>query len=237
MTKLNKRGFTILELLIATVVFSVVFLGATTAILEIGKLYYKGVVTGRTQETVRNVSDVFSQQLQFNADQLTGPSTVRYTVTNGPLPGGRMEYNAYCIGTTRYTFVINAKVSDGAVPGNAYVPSQNRLNHALWRDTISSSSANTCTPANLSLVNPSTTPAPANGSKGQELLGANMRLAQFDTDCAASKVCTLSISVIYGDNDLMAPDANNPSFCKSAIGNQWCATSQLSTSVIKRVGN
>jgi prepilin-type N-terminal cleavage/methylation domain-containing protein len=236
MSKSNQKGFTILELMIATMVFTVVFLGATTAILQIGKLYYKGVVTGRTQEVTRSLTDSVSQQLQLSDALLTSQSNSTYDVTNGPLPSNKMQFSAYCIGNTRYSFVINAQVSTSATP-NTYDPATNRLAHALWQDTIPSTAASTCTPANLSLVNPSATPSPGDGVNGQELLGAGMRLSNFVAACQGdNKICKLDVAVIYGDNDLLAPDAVNPTHCASIVGSQWCATSQLSTAVLKRVG-
>lgn len=232
MSRINQKGFTILELLIATMVFSVVFLGATTAILQIGKLYYKGVVSNRTQETVRSGIDSISQQLQFNFEPLKTPAPIDYPVT-GP-SATTLKFSAYCIGTTRYTYVLNAQVANGATD-HSYDSANYRLAHALWRDNVAT---NGCVPADLGLVNPSNT-AGALGSDGQEMLAASMRLSDFKLGCdTATSLCTVSLRVIYGDNDLLEPNPTTaiPTHCASIIGSQWCATSELSTSVYKRVG-
>ncbi|MEI7683133.1 MAG: prepilin-type N-terminal cleavage/methylation domain-containing protein [Candidatus Saccharibacteria bacterium] len=232
MHKLDKNGFTILELLIATVVFSAVFLGATTGLLQVSKLYFKGVVTTRTQETVRSLTDSLSQKLQFSEEPLVHKVDASFTVNGAPR--NIMTFSAYCIGNTRYSYRINAQVAkDGSATG--YDQSTNRLAHALWQDTILASYASTCPPADLSKTNPSG----AGGTGGQELLAPNMRLSEFLVACNTdTRICSLSVAVIYGDNDILATDAGGdiPTHCASIIGSQWCATSKLSTTVLKRVG-
>jgi len=234
MSRLNNKGFTILELLIATMVFSVIFLSATTAIIQIGKLYYKGVVSGRTQETTRTIADSISQQLQFSYDGLTIGANKIYPVTKVTPVGTitNQTFKSYCIGTTRYSYVLNRQVSDKNV-GKIDVAAL-RLSHALWRDTITTGAL--CGAANLGAADPS---MGTGGSNGSELLAVNMRLSQFSLNCdAVTHLCTLNLGVIYGDNDLLTPvpTVAPPTQCASIIGSQWCATSNLTTSVFKRVG-
>jgi prepilin-type N-terminal cleavage/methylation domain-containing protein len=93
-SKSRQRGFTILELLIATTIFSVVLLIATTGIIRIGNIYYKGITASKTQETIRNISNELSSTIQFAGD----------IKTNGPNPA-----NSFCLGDTRYTYYINSK--------------------------------------------------------------------------------------------------------------------------------
>lgn len=88
-------GFTIIELLIATVVFSVVLLVITTAIVQFGRLYYRGIVQARTQEVARNIAQDVAQNIQFG-----GTSPVNGT-------------NALCIGGKRYSMVQNKQVGNG----------------------------------------------------------------------------------------------------------------------------
>ena len=252
MIKPNQEGFTILELLIASMVFSVIFLGATTAIIQVGKLYYKGVVTGRTQETVRALTDSVTQQLQFgsgngNIPAVAGdtPVTIQYYANNISSGGTNISFYAYCLGTTRYTFVLNGQVNSSILDAR-YDPDNFRLQHALWRDSVANGSGASCVPANLTEKNPSLL---AGGTNGKEMLGENMRLTKFDLLCnAVSNVCNFDLRVIYGDNDLMipipdsntvptGPDATNiPTKCGAIIGSQWCAMSELKTTVLRRVG-
>ena len=221
---MNQRGFTIIELLIATMVFSTIFLGSTTALVQIGKLYYKGVVTGRTQEVSRGVIDQVSQQLQFSDATLMISPPLGYNVEEFD---GRMSFQAYCIGATRYTYRLNVKV-DSRVDNNHYDNSNNGLKHGLWRDKVDGTD---CRPVDLSQTQPS--------ENGQELLAQSMRLSAFDINCNVRGICNISVGVMYGNNDMMTPDPATavPTRCQTVVGSQWCAASQFKTSVVKRVGN
>ncbi len=229
--KNHQVGFTILELLIATMVFSIIFLGTTTALIEIGKLYYKGVVTGRTQEVARGLTDQLSQQLQFtNATVQTGTTTYDVTGGNDGTVPNKLTMNAMCIGTTRYSYRLNTQVNANT-PAGEYDAQNNRLQHALWRDTVAAGSG--CSAVDLSQTKPTAT--------GEEVLGERMRLGAFNLQCdtaTGSNLCSLKVSVAYGDNDLLAFDSNGlPTYCQSIIGSQWCAVSSFQSSVLNRVQN
>lgn len=86
MKHLNKRGFTIIELLIATVTFSLILLIITGAIIQFSRVYYKGVVTSKTQETARSVADELSRAAQFSRS---------YDGSSG---------NAYCFGDKVFSY-------------------------------------------------------------------------------------------------------------------------------------
>lgn len=120
MTKQNNKGFTIIELLISTVVFSVILLVITSAIIQIGRIYYKGVIQGKTQESSRAIIDDVSQSIQFSRSTPTGSQNAS---------GGYI-----CIGNRRYTFVYNTQqigsqhvlVADTAAGcGGGYAPMGN----------------------------------------------------------------------------------------------------------------
>lgn len=220
MTK-QQDGFTLIELMIATVIFSVILLATTTMLFQVGRLYYKGVITNRTQSTARTLADSLAQQIQFGGDRVTFGTSRSYGT-----PAATVE--AFCIGTQRYSYVINGKVSSGAPEGQ--YTAQHEIQHGLWQDTISPGGA--CEPLNLTLANPG-------GTSGKELLGQNMRLTSAfrlsPTNCNDVSVCTVSVGVIYGDDDLLSPNATNPSGCGNVTGSQWCATSNLYTKVYKRI--
>jgi type II secretory pathway pseudopilin PulG len=65
MRKLSSTGFTIIELLISTVILSMVLLTITSAIVEMSRFYYKSVIVSRTQETARTVIEDIAQSIQF----------------------------------------------------------------------------------------------------------------------------------------------------------------------------
>lgn len=88
MRKLPSRGFTIVELLIATVTFSVILLVITTAIIQFSKVYYKGVATSKTQEVALSIADEMSRSAQFSTEFRQNPSV-------------------YCFGDKRYRYTID----------------------------------------------------------------------------------------------------------------------------------
>lgn len=94
--KLNSKsshGFTIIELLIATTVFSVVLLVFLSAFLRISELFYKGVNMSNTQEDARIVMQDITDDIQFS--QQTPFVTANY----------------FCIGIHRYTVNYGQQVT------------------------------------------------------------------------------------------------------------------------------
>lgn len=93
MKRTNSRGFTIVELLIATVIFSLVLLIITAAIIQFSRVYYKGVITSRTQEVARIIVEDAAKSAQFSAGG----------VTSGTAGG----YNARCLGDRRFNYILD----------------------------------------------------------------------------------------------------------------------------------
>jgi hypothetical protein len=205
--------------MIATMVFSVILLGATTAVVQIGRMYYKGVVTSRTQEIARRTTDDISRSIQFNDTEIVKPAAVTYAVTG--LSNGNISVQAVCVGSTRYTYSLNAQVDRQ----NDF--NKHRLRHALWQDGVQDPSECGTNIPNLGLAEPS--------ANGRELLGRFMRLQTLNID-NVSDPTTVAVTIIYGDDDLLLPDATNPTSCRGAIqGAQWCAVSSLTTQVRQRI--
>ena len=207
-TSRRSGGFTLIELLIATVVFSLVLLVITTSILQFSKQYYKGVVASSTQGVTRSLIDDVSQSLKFNGNYAA-------------LSGG----NGYCVGTSkRYSFALNKQVEDSGTL------SAHQARHGLVSDTVAN--CNSATPA---LTFGASSAFPGSVVNSRELLGQHMRLAKFSITNPAEGMYIVTVRFIYGDDDLLtsatSPDAN----CKSTACSQFCATSELTTTVMKRV--
>lgn len=128
-------GFTIVELMIATSVFSVILLISTVALIQVNRYYQKGVTSNNTQETTRNVLEDMSGAAEFATADPQGPF---------PLGGGRQ---AYCIDNIRYTFILNSQVSD------TINPAKHQNYHALWKDDTGGAGCS-ASPPNLSIPNP-----------------------------------------------------------------------------------
>lgn len=102
--RLNKKGFTIVELMIATSVFSFVLLVASTGVVAIGRLYYKGVTSSKTQEAARSIIEDVSRARQF-------------TGGNFSFGGTAGSLQSFCFGQDRYTYQINNRVTDDSTIG------------------------------------------------------------------------------------------------------------------------
>lgn len=202
---LNTKGFTILELLIATTVLSVILVLSTAMLIGIGRLYQKGLSQSRAQSTSRTIVDEVTNQLQL--------------VDNIPMPGTSPSGNvrAYCIGNTRYSYVLNTPLGREG--------SQSR--HVLWRDDFPS--AGCSDPVNLpdDFLNRD---IPSEG--GVELMSGGSQLRDFTV--TGTSPYSLSMTIAYGPADLLTGSGVDTR-CIADRGNEYCGTASLSTTVARRI--
>jgi prepilin-type N-terminal cleavage/methylation domain-containing protein len=231
MSKINKAGFTIIELMIATVVFAVIMLIISTALIQIGRLYDKGMTASRTQTVARNIMNDIAQSIQFDKGSIRG--------TNESLPDDIEVTTAtnlsrsICIVDRHYSYFIGQQVSNTS---HGLV--------ALNGSGCGGDPAQNLTAATL-----------AAGS--EELLGDRMRLTRLAVEPVSSdspNTYMVTIGVMYGDTDLIC----SPSLldnctnelvlsveelaeaddlrCKNIrSGSQFCSLSELSTVVERRI--
>ncbi len=205
----NSKGFTIVELMIATTVLAVILLLVTVMMTNIGNLYYKGVNQSRIQDDVRNVTEEISQDLELN-DQSVSSATVTRAY------GGAVTMYAYCVGDTRYSYALNLQIGGGS----------GQIQHVLWRDTYTKA----CTPIDLSLSQPES--GSNAGTDGVELIAPNSLLTAFSI--TANSPYTISVGMAYGDTSLLNISGTNTT-CKEGTGDDFCATASLTTTVVQRI--
>jgi type II secretory pathway pseudopilin PulG len=99
----RSAGFTIIELTIATLVFSVILVVIVSAVLSFTKSYYRGVTVSATQNATRSIVDSVNQSIQFSS-----PLLIKYNLL--PVAGG---INYFCAGGYSYVYI----------PGQQYDPS------------------------------------------------------------------------------------------------------------------
>lgn len=212
----SNKGFTILELIIATTIFSIMLLLASAGIVAIGKIYYKGITTSRTQEASRAIVDNIFQNFQTGKSNTLAYSFAAPDPDNPVFP----TEGSICIGPMRYTYSIGRQIN----AENA---------HALWVDRIRGTA---CTQPSLNAATPADaeTDTSAEGRFAQkELLAENMRLANFQVmSVPGTSLYTVQIRVIYGALDL-SPDNE---FClPTSQGGEFCAVSSINTFVKTRL--
>lgn len=92
------QGFTIIEVMIATAVFSVVLLITITGFIQIAQVFYKGVIKTQTQQDLRQIVDLVSSNIR-SAPVVYDPININ----------GNKYYQ--CIGSNRYTYIKNTRVN------------------------------------------------------------------------------------------------------------------------------
>lgn len=210
----NQTGFTLIELMIATIVFSVVLLLCTASLIYVGRLYYKGVTASKTQETARAIMDEVAQAIQFSGTDVTPES---------PL-GTTYDVRAYCIGGRLYTYQVGKQVTTTGVLG------ANQARHAMVvNDNPGCTSA--AVPQQMDPLSP---------ADSKELVAERMRLTKLEITPVnpAAGLYRVTVKVVHGNDDLLdnvgSPDPGTIN-CKLGQGSQYCAVSELTTTVQKRV--
>lgn len=221
----TEAGFTIVELMISLSILSLVLLLSTYGIVQIGKLYSKGMNQTNTQNAARNIMNNIASQIQLGGatPQFIAPLTAATSTTPSSV-------GAVCIGSKRYSFMINHQLTRAPT------------DHALWLDVMNDSSA--CLPIGNLIT--SATPAdllntqtPNNGS---ELLTTNMRLTDLNI-ASANGFYTITVSLAYGDSDLIQytarrttpPLAAAVTTCKGGKGSEFCAIATLTQTIAPRM--
>lgn len=213
----DQKGFTIIELLIATTVLSTILVLVTAMMINISNLYYKGINQARVQDSARTITDDVAQHLKLNNMPPTTGSA-NYWIWS-VWPPQRVTVNAYCMGATRYSYIVGQQIGGGTnAAGETQIP------HVLWRDTITAGAS--CTPANI---------ATSGLSGGTEMVPPNSRLTYFQV--SGISPYTVQVGVAYGDIDLMNLNTTGPTAtnCKSNTGYQFCATAGLTTTATQRL--
>jgi prepilin-type N-terminal cleavage/methylation domain-containing protein len=219
MRKTRQGGFTIVEMMIAMSVFGVIMLVAAGTVVRFTNNFQKGVVSNTTQATARSIIDTIAQEIQFGG------------ISPGALNQAADGTLGYCVGSTSYSYVLGRQLDD-------------QVDYALVEQRglptgCGTSAQNLSTPSAV---------------QGQEMLAPHMRIALFKVTNQGN-FYTVHVKLVYGDDDLLCStqfsgscDSNNTmNFatlnqnqiaalqCKTNIGSQFCAVSELSTSVHRRL--
>lgn len=216
------KGFTILELLIATVVFSVVLLLVTSGIMQITRVYYKGVTESNTQNTARAIIDTVSQAIQFSGGDVT-PTAAS--------PVADTDY-AFCVGNEQFSYRLGWQVE------NSHTPADKQTWHGMVQRTISGGGSDCASSTGAQSLTSQTV-------VGRDLIGQHMRLSNLRVVSLGNNLYEVRVRVVYGDSDLLySPSAPTDSagatrpdaVCRGQqAGSQFCSVAELSTVVVKRV--
>jgi prepilin-type N-terminal cleavage/methylation domain-containing protein len=179
-THKNTQGFTLIELMIATIIFSMVLLVMLAGFLQVSRMFYKGVTISSTNEAARTLVDSIINDYRFTQSAVPIASS------------GSKRY--FCIGSHRYTYITagNAGVGAKVDSGDLVAPTSNSMKAGIVVDTVSTCNA----PNNI-------------GTNARQLIGLNMQLNDFNFIPANNGVFVHARVVFYGvDNQVFTSVAN-----------------------------
>lgn len=221
----SQSGFTIVELMIATVIFSMVLLVCSYAIIHVGRVYYKGLITNRTQDAARKVVDDATRSVQFN--NVTSAASVVRPPDGGW--GSEPDPVSLCVGMDRYTYYKN-QLPQGSGPVGVN-------NKFVLVKTTKINSSEACTGLGASSEPDITHTGPELTNGQVNMLGENMRLLDFDVNCSSGS-CDIKVKVSYGDSaDLFEGGGSGDySVCKGVNSSgQFCASVEYNAEVAGRL--
>lgn len=210
MTKRRNAGFTILEVLIATMVFTLVLMICVQVVTRIGQLYFKGVTSAQIQDLTRKLSEEFTGQIQFGSS-IPFPDSITGGDPSDPL--------IFCVGDNRYRAVFNRSLGDIGVD-------------AVLKRVAYTGICNT---------------ADEEFEGATELAIKNMRILKLSIVRSLSDpyIWSLDIRLALGESDMFeyavegstdTPEVYESAICDSGIsGSQFCSTSELSSTILRRV--
>jgi len=217
----DKNGFTIVELMIAMTILSVILLMVALIMTNIGALYSKGVDLTNVQNVNRNLISELASSVEFSGQPMEGPNQV----TDLTYSGIPIQVYAICFGSTRYSYTLG-------IPG-----SNNPIPHTVWKDEMSG--VGSCEPLNVGQFTPVCEQANCLSSipgSGGNLVSSNMHLATLRVSQYNSRLYAISIGLVYGQKGMfetidghLAQTSQGNYICNNQTGDQFCASSFLQT--------
>lgn len=207
----NQKAFTIIELLIASTVFSMIILGACAAIIQMSRLYYKGIIVSRTQTAGRNLAETIAREIQFQG----GEVKQTWFAATPPVP----DTSIVSIGDTQYKFAINRQQGKD-------------IPHAIVKYEYISSPPNDPDLNDTDLVSSTYRDILGNNMRILDLSVSKVGGGGVPT----AGLYSIQVVIAYGDTDLLDFSADlADTTCKGNIaGSQWCSVVKYNTMVYQR---
>jgi len=197
----QQAGFTIIELMIATVIFTGIMIVLTFGVIEITNTYYKGITENKTQNVARSIMSNISQALQFNSGAFSQGMTTN--TINGS------TYDWLCIGSSfQLIYLPGYELTDGT-PGTG----TDQTNYALM-ESSNCSGAGTTSISGTELLDPS-------------MRISNLAITALSSSLDQINLqVTYGDKVL-----LTAPATSPTVSCLGGSGDQFCTVANLSTVV------
>lgn len=211
----NQSGFTIVELMIATVVLSIILLISGTVLISIGGLYTKGTTGSDLQNNARNITETLSTAAEY--------SGAANPIANSSHPYGTVTVKSVCAAGTMISYVPDT------------IPTGNLS--TIWQ----SPDPGNCMPIDLTSAQ-TTTASSQNIGLPHEAIHT---LTAINTGTLLIPFYTIKIDayIVTGNDQLVGYDPLHPLAplpgptvrCNGQTGDQFCYTANLSNSVGRRL--
>ena len=238
--KLHQSGFTIIELMIATAVFTIILLLTTTTVIGISQTYIKGSIESNDQDTATNVLNDISQDIEYNNGSTINTSGL-YTTINGTITPDHNSENEYyfCIGNDVYAYSFDTPLNTSST--------NTKYNIGLVRYTSDSCpSSMNALPTSLSAMPTGFEELLVQNERvgglfiqGQAINGAEAYSVMVEIGYAtATSDNIISDNGTYKDATTVPP-ANYvyPYQCLSGLDSSFCAVTNLTTMVVPRIND
>lgn len=209
----RQAGFTVLELMVATAVFTIVLLVLTAGVLHFSKDYFSSITRSNTQVVARSIIDDISKAIRF------GQTAATITTVSA-------RTKQLCIDNVQYLYATGYEVAS----------TSNLPQHQSKYGLVKRITAPGCpSPPDITSGGFSIT----GGTNDHELLTKHMRVSDLQVQSLGNNTYRIRVRVAYGDDDLLgvsgAPANWATISCRSGASSQFCAVSDLSTVVQQRV--
>lgn len=214
MKKLGNRGFTIIELVIATLVFTTVLIICMEAITRITNVYIKNTSVSKANEFAESFVLDITQQIKFGSVPL-------YFVP--PLAGGNVAY--LCLADSSYKITFAVADIDTATPSKPILKIPSASGCSGYNLDSSYASGVNIAPSRMRILKFKFNPVP-----GTAIYEIGIRASLGPADLL--KTSAKPNGLMVGDPVSDFADAT----CRSLVlGSSFCAIVELNTSASKRM--
>jgi len=202
--KLGKKGFTIVELLIATAVFTAVLFIVTYGIIQISKIFTNGFIQTQTQNVAVSISDQLTRDVEFSSASSIGDDS-------GPVTVSGNSYYFFCTYQDEYFYNPGGnlyKIPISAIT-NCGSPQTSWLTNSQTQNLLSSK---------MEVLNHLTA---YDDSSQKSIIMAD----------GPTGLYSISLDILYGGTNNLVQNVNNSQWvCKpTVIIGPFCATYTITT--------
>jgi prepilin-type N-terminal cleavage/methylation domain-containing protein len=222
----SQAGFTIVELMIASVVFSTILVVITVGIIRFTNGYYRGINSSSTQATAQNAIDSITQAVQFSSSKADPGDT---NATDG----------FFCAGGKVFTYSKGQQFNGTPADNDRGLFMMDRGDTCADPTTAEFTTA-LAAKTGVELLNKGmrVVQASVTAPDGKLLSNVHLMIAYGDPDLLCSPAagagtggCNTGAPAYAAAARITAPDTR----CKTTVGSQFCTVVDLSSVAQQRL--